>query len=173
MRTDGSVGRLALEPPQPERGDLVEGERDHARCEPRIASRGDVAIVERMHDARDLLALLVPLAGDHDDVAGLRARPMARRIAERRSGSISTSRPAPCEHVLDDRERILAARVVRGDDGHVRKLDRDSAHQRPLVAVAVAARAEDDDQPPLPERRALSAAPSRANPGCARSRRGR
>ena len=70
----------------------------------------DVAVVEReLSRAADLLALLVPLAGDHDDVARPRARSIARSIAARRSGSTSTSVPAPCEDLLDDRERILAS----------------------------------------------------------------
>ena len=44
--------------------------------------------------------------------------------------------------------RVLGARVVGGDDGEVGEPGADRAHQRPLVAVAVAAAAEDADQPP-------------------------
>ena len=50
------------------------------------------------------------------------------------------------EHVLDDRERILAARVVGGHDHVVGALHGDGAHHGPLAAVAVAAGAEDADQ---------------------------
>ena len=48
-----------------------------------------------------------------------------------------------------DRGRILAARVVGGEDRAVGELGDDAAHQRPLRPVAVAARAEDDDEPSL------------------------
>ena len=41
----------------------------------------DLAVVERQLDARDLLALLVALAGDHDDVARRARSPIARSIA--------------------------------------------------------------------------------------------
>ena len=55
------------------------------------------------------------------------------------------------EHVLDDRERLLGARIVGGHDRDVREIRCDLAHQRPLAAVAVAAGTEDDDHAPLPE----------------------
>ncbi len=60
----------------------------------------DLAVVERVHDAADLLALLVTLAGDHDDVARLAPPRWRVAIAERRSGSTSTSVPAPSRIVL-------------------------------------------------------------------------
>src|SRR5262249_57246844 len=50
------------------------------------------------------------------------------------------------EDLVDDRPRILAARVVRGDDRDVGELGRDPAHHRALLSVAVAAAAEDADQ---------------------------
>ena len=45
--------------------------------------------------------------------------------------------------------RVLGARVVGGDDRDVGEPVGDRAHQRALVAVAVAAAAEDADQPPV------------------------
>ena len=48
--------------------------------------------------------------------------------------------------VVDDRDRILGARVVRRDDRQVRSFGRDAPHDRTLALVAVAAAAEDDDQ---------------------------
>ena len=59
--------------------------------------------------------------------------------------------PGPLEDVLDDRERILAARVVGGHDHVVGALHGDGAHHGPLAAVAIASRAEDADQPAAAE----------------------
>ena len=50
--------------------------------------------------------------------------------------------------MADDRRRILGARVVGGDDRQVGVARRDLAHERPLAAIAIAAAAEHDDQPP-------------------------
>ncbi len=49
------------------------------------------------------------------------------------------------EDLLEDRFRLLRARVVGRDDREIGSLGADAAHQRPLVAVAVAAAAEDAD----------------------------
>ena len=78
------------------------------------------------------------------------ARPSARAIAARRSTSTSTSAPpaGPGDDFGDDRLRVLGARVVGGDDGEVGELRPGPPHLRPLVAVAVAAGAEDRDHPP-------------------------
>ena len=54
--------------------------------------------------------------------------------------------------LVDDRRRVLAARVVRGDDHDVAQPRRHHAHQRPLGAIAIAAAAEDGDEPPAGER---------------------
>ena len=51
------------------------------------------------------------------------------------------------QHRGADRGRVLGARVVVGDHQHVGEPGGDLAHQRPLAGVAVAAGAEDDDQP--------------------------
>ena len=45
-----------------------------------------------------------------------------------------------------DRRRLLAARVVVGDDDDVGLLDGDAAHDRPLAPVAIAAAAEHADE---------------------------
>ena len=49
------------------------------------------------------------------------------------------------DDLRDDRLRVLRARVVGGDDGEVGQARGDLAHQRALVAVAVAAAAEHAD----------------------------
>ena len=105
----------------------------------------------------ELLALLVPLAGDHDHVARLGSgdrlgdRLAAVDVCARRRG------PAPTRISLDDRLGVLGARVVGGDDHPVGQPPGDLAHQRPLAAVAVAAAAEHHVQPAVGERRAAAA----------------
>ena len=53
------------------------------------------------------------------------------------------------QHRGADRGRILAARIVVGDDRHVGEARRGRAHQRPLAAIAIAAGTEHHVQPPL------------------------
>jgi hypothetical protein len=86
----------------------------------------------------------VALAGDEHDVAGLGLLhgPLDRRAPVELDLDVA---PAPLEDLGDDRARILAAGVVRRDDHDVRELGCDPAHQRPLLPVAIAARAEDDE----------------------------
>ena len=75
----------------------------------------------------------------------------ASAIAARRSGSTSISAAAlrdPGADLGDDRERVLGARVVGRDHREVGESGGDLAHQRPLLAVAIAAAPEHADQPP-------------------------
>ena len=117
----------------------------------RLAGHGDV--VERLlAPALELLALLVALAGDHDDVAGPRERDGARdrRAAVDLALDVPAARPG--RDRLDDRLRVLRARVVGGHDRQVGEPRPDLPHQRALAGVAVAARAEDDDHAALGDR---------------------
>ena len=129
-------------------GDLARRERDHAarraprapRGPPSRSSNGIVPVGQ-------LLAVLVALAGDDDDVARLARRPTARSIA---APAVDLDAPiARCRRVISAMMAvgILAARVVGRDDGDVGQAPRDRAHQRALAAVAIAAAAEDADQP--------------------------
>ena len=90
----------------------------------------DDAVVERELHAADLLALLVPLPRDHDDVARL-GEP--DRAPDRRApvGLDLDVRAGALEDLLDDRQRILAARVVGGDDDDVGEV----ACERPSAAA--------------------------------------
>ena len=73
-------------------------------------------------------------------------------MAARRSGSTRTSRRRhPGDDLGDDRVRVLRAGVVGGDDDLVGQATGDLAHDRALAAVAVPARAEDDDDAPARE----------------------
>ena len=83
----------------------------------------------------------MPLAGDHDDVPGLRDRNRALD----RGGAIRLdldARPGAGQDLGDDRVGILAAWVVGCDDRDIGELGGDPAHDRPLPPVAVAAAAE-------------------------------
>ena len=125
---------------------------------------------------RDLLVVLVALAGD----AGRRRRrpalPTAWRIASARFSITSTSSwpIAPARICARIRSGDFEARVVAGDDDAAGEPAGDRAHQRPLGGVAVAAAAEHAPEPAaarLGERRAARRAPSRARRACGRSRR--
>ena len=122
-------------------------------------------------DAGDLLALLVALAGDHDDVAGPRAARSRSRSPSARSRSISTSVPAPCRIVLDDRERILRARVVVRDDHAVGELSRDASHLGPLRRSRSPPAPKTTVSRPAPSVARGAQAPPRARPACGSSRR--
>ena len=73
------------------------------------------------------------------------ASSIARAIAAARSGSTSTSPTAPATIASMIACGILAARVVGRDDHDVGELGGDASHLRALLAVAVAAAAEDAD----------------------------
>ena len=87
----------------------------------------DLDVVERLlAPALELLALLVALAGDHDDVAGPREldRARDRRPAVGVALDVRRTGRDPGEDLVDDRLRRLGARVVRGDDRDVRRAAR-------------------------------------------------
>ena len=110
----------------------------------------DLAVVEREDLAADLLSRLVSLAGDHDDVAGagLLDRALDRRAPVELDLDVAAGAG---DDLVDDRLRILAARVVRRDHRDVGELGGDTPHHRPLLAVAVAAGADDHQHPAVGE----------------------
>ena len=146
---------------------------DRSRAERRLAQRlaDDVAIVERRRLRRPiswpcscpLPAITTTSPGSASATARSDRAPPVRIDLDARPGAL--------QHVLDDRERILAARVVGGDDDEVGAPHGDGTHHRPLAAVAVASRAEDADQPPARRARGPPGARCRASRACARSRR--
>ena len=91
----------------------------------------------------DDLVVLVPLACDHDDVAGLRLR---QRMTDRVRAIGNHDRARWLAHaghdLLEDRPRILGARIVVGEHDRVGELLGDRAHLRTLAGVAIAATAE-------------------------------
>src|SRR3954470_11127091 len=106
-------------------------------------------VVERdLAAARELLALLMALAGDDDDIAvgGQADRLLDGRAPVDLDAQVVARDPG--DDLRDDRLRILGARVVAGDDHLVGEPRRDLAHQRALAAITVAAGAEGDDDAP-------------------------
>ena len=74
--------------------------------------------------------------------------------------------PAPATISAMIASRLLAARVVGGDDRDVGELGGDPAHHRPLPAVAVAAAAEDADHAACASSRAVRSTFSSASGVC-------
>ena len=75
--------------------------------------------------------------------------------------------------VVEDRLAVLAARILVGHDDEPGMPGGDPAHHRPLGRVALPGRAEDRDHAAAARRRERARAargPSRATPGCGRSR---
>lgn len=106
--------------------------------------RDRIVIAERQRPVADDLAGLVALAGDQQRIAGLQRR----NPGPDRLGAV-TDIPGTFRSSQDggaDGFRLLAARIVVGDDDMIGILDRDRPHQRPLAGVAIAAGAEDDDE---------------------------
>ncbi len=114
-----------------------------------------------MFGRADDLVVLVALARDQQHVAGPRRggrqanrrAPVDLRVVAARGPSelghrqLRRVRAADTvEDHVDDRRRILRARVVRRDDRQVGVARRDLAHDRALAAIAIAAAAEHHDQ---------------------------
>ncbi len=122
----------------------------------------------------DELVVLVALAGDQHDVAGDRG---VDGRGDRRRAIVQHLRAPwlgePGEDVRDDALRILAARIVVGDEERVGERLGDPAHLRALAAVALAAAAEHAQQPPAAMRARGAQRACRARRACARNRRSR
>jgi hypothetical protein len=105
-------------------------------------------VVPGVLPAGDLLARLVSLADEEDDVARRRFphRPLDRAAPVGLDAHASLRREDAAEHRLDDRTGIFRAGIVAGEDRKIGGGDR-RAHRRALARVAIAAAAADDDQP--------------------------
>ena len=93
------------------------------------------------------LVILVPLAGDQQHVARLQC--LDRRGDGRLAVADLPRARRRGEDFGADRGGVLGARIVVGDDRLVGQLAGDGAHLRTLALVAVAAAAEDHDEPVL------------------------
>ncbi len=98
-----------------------------------------------MRHAGDDLAALVSLAGEQQHVARRQQRQATADGGGAVADFLGLGRGGA--NGAADRRRILAARVVVGDDDAIGQALGDGAHLRPLAGVAVAAAAEDDDEP--------------------------
>src|SRR5690606_29891724 len=109
-----------------------------------------LAVVERTHHPGDVLSLRLALAGDEHGVGRLGAGDgggdgrspviadlhLAALVGRHGRGAL--------EHGREDREGVLGAGVVGGQDGGVGEPGRRGAHRLAFAAVAVAAAAEHD-----------------------------
>ena len=139
--------------------------RSLGRCPERAhaaSSRATVTSSNGQHPVADDLALLVALAGEEDDVAG--AGLARSRRGSPRGGRRSRSRPA---RRRGSRARIAAGSSLRGLSSVTITRSASRAAASPISArlprVAVAAGAEDDDQPVLGMRPSASIAASIAS----------
>ncbi len=103
--------------------------------------------MERHVAVGEVLHPLVPLPGDHHDVAGpglVECAPDG--LATVQDDRVGLGVGSRC-HLLRDRLRVLGVGVVRGDDAHVGQSGGDLAHEGPLGAVPVAGRPVDAQHP--------------------------
>ena len=106
-----------------------------------------------LRPSRELLPLLVALAGDHDDIVGHRER---ERLFDRRAAidldvdrSVGERRGRDAGDDLgDDLGGLLRAGVVGCDERDVRQARGDRPHQRTLAAIAVSPGPEHADDAP-------------------------
>ena len=97
-----------------------------------------------MNHVAHRLALLMALAGDHQDVTvGQHGGGRPDRLAAV-ADFLGVARAG--QNLRPDRGRRFAARVVVGDDHRIGQTGGDLAHQRPLGAIAIATGAEHHDQ---------------------------
>ena len=96
----------------------------------------------------------MPFAGHENHVAGACE---FHRLLDRLLAIRDRQQPLPvvlarvggdaAPDLVDDAERVLAARIVRRHDDHVAQASGDGTHQRPLGPIAIAAAAEHGNQP--------------------------
>src|SRR5450755_2861706 len=137
-------GRAALR-----RSPAPRSSRPSSGAPPGECARGVVPVEKRLPLSGSFLIRLVAFAGEKHHVADVRAYDRARD----RGGTIelypvaAVSGFANAMHDLaGDEFRILAARIVAGDDHAIGELCRDAPHFRTLAAVALAAAPEDAHQ---------------------------
>ncbi len=142
---DGALGELARSPrtaisAPPSAASRSAGQVDHAAPTPSAAQLAPAATSRSSNGllaaALELLSLLVPLAGDHDEVpgAGLRRAPSRSPCAGRPRRRRCARSSIPVEDLGDDRVRVLGARVVGGDEADV------GGRRRPRRPSAAASR---------------------------------
>src|SRR5579864_294737 len=104
----------------------------------------DLAVIERCRSGARDLHLLVPFAGNQDDVTGTCfAQRKLNRGAAIGFGGVTSPRALESDRcIIDDSERVLAARVIGGQHNEITPFPRRLPHQWTLASVAVAAAAE-------------------------------
>ena len=138
----GAQSPLASRPPVAAR-DLAAGPERRSRTRPpesRAARPQHLGIVERQDTVADDLAGLVTLAGDQQHVARAQAA-KAVRIGGRAVADLAAP-GQPARTARTDRRRVLAARIVVGDDGEV-----GAARRRSRPSAAACRRSRSPPQP--------------------------
>src|SRR5438105_4156979 len=123
------------------------GESAIAGCGQGFARHLDI-IEEGAAGARDL-DLVVPFAGDQNNIAGLRRGDGQRDgfAAVGLDGVSSAAALQSWQSIFDDGHGIFAARIVGSQHHEVAAAAGRLAHQRPLALIAIAAAAEERDHP--------------------------
>ena len=129
----------------------------------------DRGIVEGIGLGADDLAGFVPFAGDDQQIA---RRELGDRRRDRLAAVADLDRARRrLEDGAPDIGRRLGPRIVVGDIDAVGQAGRHLSHQGPLAGVAVAAAAEQRNEPAAAHAGAMRSEPSPAHPGYGRNRR--
>ena len=149
IATDVDLDVLSQEQPFDRAGDVGHPTRLHA-APPRRGEllAHDDAVVERDRPVAELLHGLVSLAGDDHDVA--RGRLPQGQPDRRSPVGLDHERAATLLGARfdlgDDRQRILGARIVGGDERQIRVRGGGRTHRGTLRTVAIPTATEHDDQ---------------------------
>ena len=108
---------------------------------------GNLQIVEGDDTLARLLVLLVPLAGDQDDVTGLGLvnSQLDGLVAVRLKRVANASALKPQQSVVHDGDGIFATRIIAGEDDEVAAIAGRFSHERTLGTIAVPTASEDSN----------------------------
>ena len=114
---------------------------------------GDHAVIELDAVITQVLDGFMSTTGDHHEVARPRC---TERLVDRlpsiddRMDTPTVLLGDPRQHVIDDRRRILRARVVGGEHRDIASFGADPTHRRALVSIAIATTPVHANESPLP-----------------------
>ena len=106
----------------------------------------DLHVVEGHGVISKCLVCLIPFARSQHNVVRLSEGNGARDRRRAIRDLFITIRLKTLLDLHDDRVRLFFPRIVGSDDTEVGILIRDTTHQRPLLAIAIAAASEDDNK---------------------------
>src|SRR6185437_7720593 len=128
--TDAPMTRPPRRPRPPRYSSFVPPTRERGRNAGSIEKCPALAVL--------FLIVLMTFPRHYDDVsiARVRQRAFDRRCAIERHRPFGRRKPKALDDVVCDRARILAARIVAGDDDAIGQAPRDGAHWCALAAIA-------------------------------------